>query len=265
MTYYDDVTFAVLIKRFSMYSSSVSFRVECNSIEYIQQGKVKLEANGKVIELIAPVLFWMKRGGQYRFFMDEGQNQPYDHVYCDFRGERTDRMIKELERVCPDGYITPQNPELVESIFSDMIKKYRQDKVYYHPELVISAERLVLQIVQSARQNIKLHDDPYGIIAIGEKIKSDPFQQYDFKSLAAQAGISYEHYRHLFREIHQRPPAAFVQDRKMFLAAEMLQMTNMRIKEIMTTCQFDSMMNFSRSFKRYSGFSPMEYRKKSKQ
>ena len=153
-------------------------------------------------------------------------------------------------------------PELVESIFSDSIKKYRRDPVYYHPDLVVNAERLVLQAIQSVRKKQKPQDDPYGIIAIANKIKSDPFQDYDFRELASKAGISYEHYRRLFREIHNSPPAAFVLNRKMFLAAEMLQKTNMRIKEIMATCQFDSMMNFSRSFKRFSGLSPVDYRKK---
>ena len=118
--------------------------------------------------------------------------------------------------------------------------------------------------MQSVRQEQKRYDDPYGIIAVANKIKSDPFADYDFRALASQAGISYEHYRRLFREHNGEPPAAFVLNRKMFLAAEMLQMTDMRIKEIMTTCKFDSMMNFSRTFKRYSGLSPVAYRKRFK-
>lgn len=44
----------------------------------------------------------------------------------------------------------------------------------------------------------------------------------------------------------------------------MLQMTNMRLKEIMVSSQFDFMMNFSRTFKRYYGLFPMDYRKKTR-
>lgn len=262
MSYYDDVTFSVVIRKFSMYSTNAAFDPECNSIEFIQRGKIKLERDGVIVELVAPVLFWMKSGRKYRFFVDHPQDISCEHVYFDFKGRRTDKMIQELDRVCPEGYITPNNPELVESIFADQVKKYRQDHIHYHPDLVVNAEQLILQVIQSSRQKMNPPADPYGIIAIAEKIKSDPFQNYNFKKLAAKAGISYEHYRRLFREIHKRPPAAFVLNRKMFLAAEMLQMTNMRIKEIMTTCQFDSMINFSRTFKRYSGMSPIDYRKK---
>ncbi|MBQ7403613.1 MAG: helix-turn-helix transcriptional regulator [Lentisphaeria bacterium] len=262
MTYYDDIRFDVIIHHFSLYSSDNSFTPENNSIEFIQRGKIKLKANGKIIELVAPALFWMKKGGFYSFIIENGQDSPCEHVYMDFHGPRTDKMIRMLEEICPQGYITPNDPELVEAIFADLIKKYRRDPVYYHPDLAVNAERLVLQAIQSARHKEKPQNDPYGIIAIANRIKSDPFGDYNFKELAAKAGTSYEHYRRLFREIHHRPPAAFVLDRKMFLAAEMLQKTKMRIKEIMTTCQFDSMMNFSRTFKRFSGLSPSDYRKK---
>ena len=264
VNYYDDITFAVVIQHFLMYSTELPFSPENYSIEFIQSGRIKLETNGKILDLVAPALFWMRRGGNYRFIVDETKNTTCEHVYFDFNGHRAEKMIGELERVCPEGFITPKDPELVEAIFADQIKKYRQDHIGYHPDLVVNAERLVLQAIQSARQVQKTVEDPYGIISIAAKIKSDPFQDYDFKELASQAGISYEHYRRLFREHHEKPPAAFVLNRKMFLAAEMLQKTDMRIKEIMTTCMFDSMMNFSRTFKRYSGLSPVDYRKKFK-
>ena len=264
VNYYDDITFAVVIQHFLMYSTEPSFSPENYSIEFIQRGRIKLETNGKILDLVAPALFWMRRGGNYRFIVDETKSVTCEHVYFDFNGRRAEKMISELERICPEGFITPKDPELVEEIFADQIKKYRQDHIGYHPDLVVNAERLVLQAIQSARQVQKTVEDPYGIISIAAKIKSDPFQDYDFRALASQAGISYEHYRRLFREYHGKPPAAFVLNRKMFLAAEMLQMTDMRIKEIMTTCKFDSMMNFSRTFKRYSGLSPVDYRKKFK-
>ena len=264
VSYFDDMTFDVVIQHVLMYSTEHAFTPENHSIEFISRGKIKLEANGKILDLTAPVLFWMRSGGKYRFIVEENQNTTCEHVYFDFRGRRAEKMIQELERIRPEGYVIPKNPEIVKEIFAEQLKKYRQDHIYYHPDLVVNAERLILQAVQSIRQEQKRHDDPYGIIAAANKIKSDPFADYDFRVLASQAGISYEHYRRLFRELHGSPPAAFVLNRKMFLAAEMLQMTDMRIKEIMTTCKFDSMMNFSRTFKRYSGLSPVAYRKRFK-
>ena len=250
MKYYDDVEFIIVSRRFTLYSTSARFTSESNSIEFIRKGRIRLESNGKLLDLVAPVLFWMKKGGKYRFLLNDA---PCEHVYFDFMGARTDRILRELERVCPEGCIVPEDPVLTDSIYSEMVNLYRRDPVFHHPELVTDAERLVLQIVRSGRGTASPQDDPYGVRSTAERIKSDPFRKYDFRRIAAAAGVSYEHFRRLFREIHKLPPAAFVQDRKMFLAAEMLGKTNMRVKEVMATCRFDSMMNFSRSFKRYSG------------
>ena len=51
----------------------------------------------------------------------------------------------------------------------------------------------------------------------------------------------------------------------MIRAAELLAKTDMRIKEIVFTCHFKSLMDFSRSFRKYSGLSPRAYRRKKQQ
>ena len=104
--------------------------------------------------------------------------------------------------------------------------------------------------------------DPYAVCRTAEKIRRDPFRSYDFHGIAEHNGISYDHFRRLFNEKHQMPPHEYIRNQRLFRAAELLRVTNMRIKEIVFTCGFDSMMEFSRSFKRYSGLSPRAYREK---
>lgn len=256
---YDDTEFVIVSRRFCLYSTAEPFTPETNSIEFVRKGRIRLESNGRLLDLVAPTLFWMKKGGKYRFLLND---TACEHVYFDFIGDRTDRILRDLENLCPEGCIVPEDPILTENLFSEMVDLYRRDPVLYHPELAVDSERLALQVIRSCRGGSRPQDDPYGILSIAGKIKSDPFRDYDFRRLSADAGISYEHFRRLFRQVHKLPPAAFVRDRQMFLAAEMLGKTNMRIKEVMATCRFDSMMNFSRSFKRYSGLSPEAYRKK---
>ncbi len=52
-----------------------------------------------------------------------------------------------------------------------------------------------------------------------------------------------------------------LRNQRMLRAADLLRTTNMRIKEIMYACKFDTLMEFSRSFKSYSGMSPRAYRR----
>ena len=80
--------------------------------------------------------------------------------------------------------------------------------------------------------------------------------------MAAENEITLHHFRLLFRKIHGFSPLEFVRQQKMIRAAELLATSNMRIKEIVYNCKFTNLMDFSRAFKRYSGMSPRDYRKK---
>ena len=77
--------------------------------------------------------------------------------------------------------------------------------------------------------------------------------------------LSMDHFRRLFRERHQLPPHEYLSHQRMIRAAELLAKTDMRIKEIVFTCHFKSLMDFSRSFRKYSGLSPRAYRRKKQQ
>jgi len=261
MTYFSDMNFRIITRRIIMYGSQKTFFPECNSIEFIRTGHIMLEKDGKEISLLAPSLFWMQKGHSYRFFFTDKTAGICEHIYFDFTGERSERILAWLEEACPAGCLTPRDPEKVSGIFYDMVKLYRNDAQGNHAELVVGVERLAAHINESISHEKSPLADPYGIWLSAEKIRNDPFLHFDFHAIAAKAGITYDHYRRLFRAVHKMPPPAYVRDQRMFRAAELLRVTDLRIKEIVCSCNFDSLMEFSRSFKKYSGLSPRAYRK----
>ena len=262
MSYYSDIDFKVVVLHRFLYDAYQPGVVENHSIEFIRKGRLMLEYDNRVIELNAPAVFWMRSGKSYRFFFDGAKPSSCEHIYFDFCGSRSDRMLAELEKSIPSGKVTPADPNFVSDLFARILTNYRLDPVNRLPEMVVDVERLVLHIFQSSKRAARAKEDPYRIWKIAEKIRSDPFGDFDFPAEAAKAGISYEHFRRLFREYHNAPLKTYIFNQQMSVAAEMLAKTDMRIKEVMETCNFDSMMNFSRSFKRYSGLSPAAYRKK---
>ncbi len=108
----------------------------------------------------------------------------------------------------------------------------------------------------------RVQADQYQIRKMGDEIRKDPFREFDFHQAAAQSGITLYHFRRLFRQMHGAAPAEFVRNQQMIRAVELLVMMDMRIKEIVYNCKFANLMDFSRAFKRYSGMSPRDYRKK---
>ena len=233
-----------------------------HSIEFIRSGQIFLNRRGETTLLTAPVLFWMREGEIFCFSAPEGKKKPCEHLYCDFLGEKADRMLSWLDEVCPEGFLRPSDPEKVTEIFTDAVNHFRMDREFYHAEIAECIDRIMLEINRTLRQGSRVQEDPYQIRKTGDEIRKDPFRDFDFHQLAAQNGITLYHFRRLFRAAHGCPPAEFVRNQQMIRAAELLVMTDMRIKEIVYNCKFANMMDFSRAFKRYSGLSPRDYRKK---
>ena len=233
-----------------------------HSIEFIRSGQVFLNRRGETTLLTAPVLFWMRKGEIFCFSAPEGKQKPCEHLYCDFSGEKADRMLVWLDEVCPEGFLRPADPEKITELFIDAINYFRMDQEYYHDEIAVCIDRILLEISRTLRSGSRIRKDPYQIRKIGDEIRKDPFRDFDFHRLAAENGITLYHFRRLFRQMHGFPPAEFIRQQKMIRAAELLATTNMRIKEIVYNCKFANLMDFSRAFKRYSGMSPRDYRKK---
>ena len=266
MNYFDDVNVRVLMRRFYYPGFSVGehpFAIPVtHSIEFIRSGQLFLNHPGKSMLLTAPALFWMRRGEAFQFSVPEKQHNPCEHLYCDCLGAKADRMLAWLDEVCPEGFLRPSDPEKVTDIFIDAINHFRMDREFYHAEIAECIDRIMLEINRTLRQGSRVQDDPYQIRKIGDEIRKDPFRDFDFHRLAAENGITLYHFRRLFRQMHGATPAEFVRNQQMIRAAELLVMTDMRIEEIVYNCKFANMMDFSRAFKRYSGLSPRDYRKK---
>ena len=266
LNYFDNAHIRRVMRRFfwpAPLSRDTRFFVpSTHSIEFIRSGQIHLHRQDKAILLTAPVLFWMRKGEVFCFSAPEGTQKPCEHLYCDFSGEKADRMLGWLDEVCPEGFLRPADPEKITDLFIDAINYFRMDQDFYHDEIAVCIDRILLEISRTLRSGSRVQKDPYQIRKIGDEIRKDPFRDFDFHQLAVQNGTTLRHFRRLFGQVHGLPPAVFVRNQQMIRAAELLVMTDMRIKEIVYNCKFANMMDFSRAFKRYSGMSPREYRKK---
>ncbi len=237
---------------------------ENNSLEFIRFGHIQLlrERDGTVADLAAPAFFWMRQDEKYLFFhkgCDQSEKR-VEHIYFDFSGERSERMVTALENLYPAGMFHPSCPNEVYDTFIQILRLYRIDPVTKLPEIVMLMEKLMFIAYDSAKAPVSEEKDAYGLEKIAERLRCEPFRKYDFNGIAHEVGLSMDHFRFLFRKKHKLTPLAYLHHQRMIRAAELLEKTDMRIKEIAYTCNFSSEMDFSRDFKKYSGFSPRIYR-----
>lgn len=264
--YFDDIDLKLVVHRFfALTGNGRIFLPEHNSLEFIRFGHLQLfrKLDGKVIDLTAPAFFWMKKDEEYGFVADEQiqQGKYIEHIYFDFDGERSERIISALDVLYPDGMFHPRDPEAVIDSFFRILRLYRIDPKGKLPEIGMQIEKLMFLAYDSSKTELSERRDSYGLEDIAEKLRSEPFQDYDFHKTAEELNLSMDHFRRLFRERHQLPPHEYLSHQRMIRAAELLEKTDMTIKEIVLTCNFKSSIDFSRRFKKYSGLSPRAYRR----
>lgn len=86
----------------------------------------------------------------------------------------------------------------------------------------------------------------------------------ELKELADLCGYSVSHYSMVFRKKTSRSPIEYFIFLKVQRACQMLDLTDLNIKEISLQLAFEDQFYFSRIFKKVMGISPLDYRKKKK-
>lgn len=86
-------------------------------------------------------------------------------------------------------------------------------------------------------------------------------ENLDFKNIADTFHFSPFYFHHIFSAIVGKTITAYIRDRRLAKACQLLAATNKPITSICIDCGFDSSQAFSRTFKNCYGVSPNNYRK----
>jgi AraC family transcriptional regulator, arabinose operon regulatory protein len=89
-------------------------------------------------------------------------------------------------------------------------------------------------------------------------------KKINLSDLADHCGLSVSHYSMIFKKRTYRTPIQYFNNLKIQKACQMLDFTDMHIKEISIHLDFEDQFYFSRVFKKEMGLPPIEYRKNKK-
>jgi AraC-like DNA-binding protein len=100
-------------------------------------------------------------------------------------------------------------------------------------------------------------------VALGIKniIDAQPGVHYTIPYLATKAAVSENRLKHLFKTFFKTTLYAYLLNRRMCYAKELLQENSKRIKAIAKLAGFKNCSNFIRAFKKHNGLTPAKYRK----
>ncbi|MBC5773579.1 helix-turn-helix transcriptional regulator [Pontibacter sp. KCTC 32443] len=91
-------------------------------------------------------------------------------------------------------------------------------------------------------------------------ILSDPAQQINLEDLASIACMSKFHFLRTFTSIYLTTPHQFILGQKLQRARRLLCKTRATVGEVALWCGFEELSVFSRTFKKYTGYTPQAYR-----
>lgn len=83
----------------------------------------------------------------------------------------------------------------------------------------------------------------------------------DFNMLAAESGMSIDHFRHEFKRVYNLSPLQYFHKLKIEFIKKLMHNREYAIGDIAKIMGFDDLNYFSRFFKKHVGISPSEYKK----
>ncbi len=93
-----------------------------------------------------------------------------------------------------------------------------------------------------------------------ELVEANIYTNLTNEELAVLANLSLSTFKREFERVYKTSPAKYFKKRKLDRAATLLTQTNQRIGDIAFNCGFAEISHFSKSFQKYFGVSPSDFR-----
>ena len=173
----------------------------------------------------------------------------------------------DAKKVCIGFYCNEKLPfiyqkdysQKVHRIVSEMLKE-RNNLTYNSWDFLgIKLGEMFIYIDRNKHTNNKAATSIIGHIII--EVENNYNKRISLKKYATQLNISYDYFRHKFKEITGESPQEFITNKRLETALNMLSSTTLSCSEIAENCGFSNSAQFSKMFKEKYNISPRQYRK----
>lgn len=230
-----------------------------HSVNYVHRGSLEFRNDGgKFLRVEAPAV-WLTFPGKH--FEYGERERGWEHRYVAFRGARADLYTRQ--GLYPSDQAPPifpiKNPESFRRVFDELLVQLKLPLVRRH-RAVHTLEGLLLQVCeQNAAPDEKGRSDRK-IVEIAEAVGLDPLKDWDFEKTALEAGLSYSHFRKIFKDRIGLAPHEHLLEMKLERAAHALEDHGMNLQEVANHSGFGDVYHFSKLFKKRFNLSPGKYR-----
>ena len=221
---------------------------------YVNSGKLTMFYGERKIVLKEGDIVLLPPETPYKYTNTGSEKISYFWVH--FTGGEAEKRLEEYSiKPFPTVYETkPGNhiPQRFLAIFDAFSKR----NIHLERELSALLERLLITVTRSVTTGEKQGVLSRSIKYIGANYNS----VIRIATLAEMEHLSVSRYNFLFKEQFGIPPTKYMLSLRMSSAKELICSTDLSIKQIGIMCGYDDAPFFTKTFKRFFGVSPIEYR-----
>jgi AraC-like DNA-binding protein len=193
-------------------------------------------------------------------------SDPWSIYWVHFTGENADNFVNnDFSLVNIDSDENTRNDRrirLFDEIYQALSMGFSAENLEYSSVCLwymLGAFKYLTQFerIRSIQQNDIIEKS---ILYMQEHIN----RKINLTDLARHCGYSVSQYSLVFKKKTSRSPIEYYNNLRIQNACQMLDFTNMHIKEISSQLDFEDQFYFSRVFRKVMGLSPLEYRKRKK-
>ncbi len=259
-------------------------------ILYFSGGKFRLEVNMESFPLPSECFCFINPGELHSIITETSDSHFEDAVVFslgilsfDSYDEAQIHLLRPIQngKLLFPRFLTPQHPAFVpvRNAFTDIMHSFGQSPAEgsfdsqlvtdnFTNQLYIKASLLYILATLSSHRLFtpteKDLDKRVESIKTALTYISDNYQNKIYISdLARQVNLNGQYFCRLFKKAIGRSPMAYINEYRIRQAKRLLENTDIAVTEVCLECGFNNLGNFMHEFRRATGTTPLQYRKKS--
>ncbi len=232
------------------------------TLVYITRGQGRFESSaGGKHEIQSGDLFILFPNEWHRYRPDATTG--WDEYWVEFDGDQARQIMSHPGFSEKHPVIHLGHDDKILSLFIEITESIESGASEFEHIIAAQTSQIVARLLAAIRRTDPNTGSAELVRRACRLILKQSDESVDFTRIARELGLSLSGFRKMFRKVTGLPPGQYLQHIRISKAGELLQQTALPIGEISTRLGFDSIYYFSRIFKRKTGISPSDYRRKS--
>lgn len=259
-------------------------------ILYFSNGNFRLEINMESFSISSECFYFINPGELHSIITETSDSHWEDAIVFspeilsfDSYDEAQIHLIKPIQngRLLFPRYITPEHPAFlpIRNAFMDIMHSFGQitpedlsaaDSAFVTDDLTsqLYIKSSLLYILATLSNHRLFTPTDKNLDKRVESIKTaltymkDNYQEKIYLSdLARQVSLSEQYFCRLFKKVIGQSPIEYINEYRIKQTLRLLEETDLPVTEICLECGYNNLGNFLREFRKYTGTTPLQYRK----